>query len=203
MATDNMKGVEQYEETLEFVPVFMTAEIPQEVLQDFITAATNGRAEAEIFRPVIMTTTEISSIKAPSTTAPPAQATNPFLGWTVDEVYHFFQTSISSPNNEVFGPWTAHTFVVLDQRTANDKSTCFLCSDVPDYLERDRVILKSVRSVFDQSLLEGMCYETFVRRPSESGAGALGAGATMTGKEDFLGLVSRTCLYIARKAFRD
>ena len=77
---------------------------------------------------------------------------------------------------------------MLDSRTASDGRTCYLCSDVPDYLERRRIVLKSVRSTFDQVLVEGMCYETFVRRPSESGAGALGAGDVMTGKEEFMGL---------------
>ena len=47
-------------------------------------------------------------------------------------------------------------------------------------------MLKSVRSTFEPVLVEGMCYETFVRRPSDSGAGALAAGKVMTGKEDFM-----------------
>lgn len=33
-----------------------------------------------------------------------------------------------------------------------------------------------------------MCYETFVRQPSDSGGGALGAGEVLTGKEEFMGL---------------
>lgn len=106
----------------------------------------------------------------------------------MEECYQFFTLNISDPNNEVAGPWTAHTFVVLDSRTAEDGKTCFLCSDVPDYHERHRVVLKSVRSVFKEVLIEGMCYETFVRRPSESGAGALGAGDVMTGDENYMGL---------------
>lgn len=50
------------------------------------------------------------------------------------------------------------------------------------------MVLKSVRSVFKAVLIEGMCYETFVRRPSESGGGVLGAGEVMTGDEEFMGV---------------
>lgn len=78
--------------------------------------------------------------------------------------------------------------MVLDTQTAADHQTCCLCSDVPDFLERDRIVLKTVRSRFDPVLIEGMCYETFVRRPSESGGGVLGAGEVLTGKEEFSGL---------------
>ena len=81
---------------------------------------------------------------------------------------------------EVSGNWPAHTFIVLDGQTAQDRTTCLLCSDVPDFLERERVVLKAVRCAAREALLEAMCYETFVRCPSESGNGALGAGDVVT-----------------------
>lgn len=151
-------------------------------------SATHGREEGENYRPALLSTTDISTITAPSTSAPPLHSPSPFIGWTVDDCYQFFLLNISATGNEVSGPWTAHTFVVLDAQTAEDGRTCHLCSDVPDYLERHRTVLKSVRSTFKPVLVEGMCYETFVRRPSESGGGALGAGEVMTGNENFLGL---------------
>ena len=81
---------------------------------------------------------------------------------------------------ELTGQWSFHTFIVLDATTASDRKTALLCSDVPDFLERERVVLKSVRIEFGASLLEAMCYETFVRCPSESGNGCLGAGEAVT-----------------------
>lgn len=81
--------------------------------------------------------------------------------------------------NDVVGSWTAHSFIILDGQTASDGKTCVLCSDVPDFLERHRVVLKTLRSIFKPVLEEAMCYETFSHRPSESGMGALGANEVL------------------------
>jgi len=156
-------------------------------MEDFLQASVSGKEDAENYRPAFITTTDVQSIISPSETVPPRAFTTPFLSWTPDEIYQFFLLHIQSLGNEVAGPWTAHTFVVLDARTVVDR-TCFLCSDVPDYMERERVVLKCVRSVFDLVLLEGMVYETFVRCPSESGAGVLATGEVMRGDEDYMGL---------------
>lgn len=57
---------------------------------------------------------------------------------------------------------------------------------MPDYQERARVVLKSLRAVFGVVLPEAMGYETFTRRPSESDGGALGAGDVLTGDVDYM-----------------
>jgi hypothetical protein len=107
---------------------------------------------------------------------------SPFLEWSVDDIYTFFCKSIQPAGDEISGRWPAHTFVVLDERTVKDR-TCLLCSDVPDYLEDDRVVLKQVRSVFKETMDESMCYETFAHCPSESGGGVLAIGGVL-GKDD-------------------
>ena len=97
---------------------------------------------------------------------------SPYLGWTPSEIYDFYCAVIRPLGDEISGDWTAHTFVILDERTVSDK-TCWLCCDAPDFLEEDKVVLKKVRSDFFKVLEEAMCYETFTRCPSESGDGRL------------------------------
>jgi len=161
------------------MPVFCTAEIPAEIIEDFLQNSVRGREwHAEDYRPALITTTDVQSIVTSSETAPAAAFSTPFLNWTTDEVYQFFLLNIQPLGSEIRGDWTAHTFVILDARTAVDR-TCFLCSDVPDYLERERVILKCVRSMFDQVLAHGMLYETFNECPSESGDGVLATGEVL------------------------
>ena len=116
----------------------------------------------------------------PSRAAPTSGFTSPFLDQSPDDIYAFFKSHIRPLTREITGPWTHHTFAILDARTATDRRTAFLCSDVPDFLERERVVLKRVRTEFAFALLEGMCYETYVRCPSETGRGALGAGDVLT-----------------------
>ena len=68
---------------------------------------------------------------------------------------------------------------MLDGRTASDGTTCLLCSDALDFFEREQVVLKCLRSVFNEVLVEAMVYETLVRCPSESGGGVLGTDGVL------------------------
>jgi hypothetical protein len=121
--------------------------------------------------PSILSTKDIETIKK-SSRAPMSPVDSPFLNCSIDEIYEFFLDNVRPLGGEISGAWTAHTFIVLDERTVADK-TCLICCDAPDFLEEERVVLKKIRSDFLMSLSETLCYETFTRCPSESGDGRL------------------------------
>ena len=159
-----------------------------QVLDKFLQTSYAGREDADNYIAAVLTTTDVASVTAPSRTAPAVSAGRPFRDWSADDCYVFFQAHVRPLGGEISGAWPYHSFVVLDARTAQDGRTCLLCSDVPDYLERERVVLKRVRCDFRVPLLEAMCYETFVRCPSESGNGALAAGDVVTPGADYMAL---------------
>ncbi|MCJ1414851.1 hypothetical protein MMC32_001180 [Xylographa parallela] len=117
----------------------------------------------------LLDTTSIKSInKTPST---PIQAfTPPFLNWSTDKVYSFFLSDVQPLGGELSGAWPAHTSLIFDARTIEDR-TYLLCSDTSDFMDADRVVLKTIRSELDQAWEEALVYGTFTRTPSESGDG--------------------------------
>jgi hypothetical protein len=158
----------------QFVPVFITAQVPLKVLNDFLENSIAGERPRETeMAPVLIDTKDVKSLT--TGTEPPLQEEfkSPFQDWTAEQVYEFFLSEIQPLGGELSGEWPAHCFIILDERTAEDGKTCFLCSDVPDYFEEDKVILKTVRAKFRPILEEIMLYETFLWTPSEAGNGAL------------------------------
>lgn len=139
----------------------------------------------------IMTSTDVQSIKEPAELSSAdirefVRMGSPFLNWSTQELYTFFRSHIVpiAGDNMTNGHWTWHTFAVLDSRAAGTfniddpataeqetppDGTVLLCCDAPDFLEEDRVVVKEVRVNIEDMCFTTMCYETYVRCPSETG----------------------------------
>ncbi|KAI9732448.1 MAG: hypothetical protein M1834_001656 [Cirrosporium novae-zelandiae] len=117
----------------------------------------------------IIETTHIKSITH-SSRLPMSGFNSPFVGWTVDDVYEFFKSSIRQPPNSTEGDWTAYTFIILDQQSITDK-TLLLCCDAPDFGEAgEEVVLKTMRLPFTKGLGEWVGLELLNKTPSEIGS---------------------------------
>ncbi|EFQ97989.1 hypothetical protein MGYG_01025 [Nannizzia gypsea CBS 118893] len=119
-------GIEdRVSECVTMYPVFCTAKIPSDILDEFIDESYAGIrdtiGEGDLpgygMSPCILQTTDLDSITHGSRKPMPVDFESPFLNWT-DEQVREWATKASRPGHPSF----AHrTFTILDQNTIDNK----------------------------------------------------------------------------------
>lgn len=110
------------------------------------------------------------------TDAPLAELASPFLNWSPQEVYEWWQRHIQAPHHSKAGHWAYFNFIILDADTLpqheDDQPQLLLCCDAPDVGEAENEIrLKTIRTHFEDALEHILTFEMLSMCPSEKGKG--------------------------------
>lgn len=105
------------------IPVFCTAPIPQDVLNEFFTRGLGAPELQDVdWIAVLVDVPDVSTIKKPTRAPVDQPALYPFQDWSVEEVVKFSREHFDRGQQGI----VPDHLVVLDKQTLGDKETCLL-----------------------------------------------------------------------------
>ncbi|KAF9481461.1 hypothetical protein BDN70DRAFT_991865 [Pholiota conissans] len=136
------------------IPIFCTAEIPEEILSSFIACTEDAISENHwpeskpVDYVVFMTTLDPGTRVADNAFAPMGAFASPFLGWTLEQLRDWFRVHCDPKS----GDYSRYTFIVLDDQSVKDE-TCLLVD------HHDSTVISSLRADFYAPLPEALGIE--------------------------------------------
>ncbi|KAF2460941.1 hypothetical protein BDY21DRAFT_369051 [Lineolata rhizophorae] len=155
------------EEDYNICPVFCTAAIPLQIIDNLLMRAVEEDTALLILDGE--TVDDGSKAKRASRAPFSKPIDNPFAeSATPYDIYDMWKRKLRGPANSTESNLTSFTFAILDRQTLVDYS-CVVCCDAPDFGEQeDEVVLKALRMGFDEALFNLARFEMLTCAPSEA-----------------------------------